>query len=83
MKTHYLSEYRFDMSKSARDRADAGDQAANLNEQIAEGHEWAAEGEPGGKPDLHDDAASKYRRVAGKGRSKAESARDEADEGTD
>jgi hypothetical protein len=65
------------MRESAHDRADAGDQAANLNEQIAEGHERAAEAEPGGNPGLHNDAATKYRQVAGKDRSKAEAARDE------
>ena len=33
--------------------------------------------------DLHSDAASKHRRAAGKDRSKAQAARDEADEQTD
>ncbi|MBV9318363.1 MAG: hypothetical protein JO106_00340 [Mycobacterium sp.] len=71
------------MRESARDRATSGDQAAHLNEQVAEGHEWAAKGVPGGNSELHNDAADKYRRAAGNDRSKAQAARDEADEETD
>ena len=71
------------MRESARDRAASDDQAAHLNEQVAEGHERAAHAVPDGKADLHSDAATKYRRAAGKDRSKAQAARDEADEQTD
>ena len=61
------------MPESSRD-AQPDDRAAELNEQIAEGHEWAADEELGGSGNLHSAAARKYRRVAGKDRSKAESA---------
>ena len=63
------------MSESSRERAAAGNRAAELNEQIAEGHEWAAGEEQGGDDNLHSEAAGKHRRAAGKGRSKAEAAR--------
>jgi hypothetical protein len=75
--------YRCDMPDSARDRGAAGDRAAQLNEQVAEGHEWAAHGEPDSSSDLHSDAASKHRQAAAKDRSNAQSARDEPDERTD
>jgi hypothetical protein len=71
------------MQESARDRADAGDRAATLNEQIAQGHEWAADGKLGGNSDLHNEAATRYRRVAGQGRSDAQAARDGTDEPAD
>jgi hypothetical protein len=48
------------MRESARDRAASDDQAAHLNEQVAEGHERAAHAVPDGKADLHSDAATKY-----------------------
>jgi hypothetical protein len=67
------------MTNSSRERVGAGDRAAELNEQIAEGHEWVAEEDLGGRGDQHSDAASKRRRAAGKGRSKAETARNEDD----
>ncbi|BBZ40886.1 hypothetical protein [Mycobacterium conspicuum] len=63
------------MSESSRERAAAGDRAAELNEQIAEGHEWAAEEELGDGDDLHNAAAGRHRRVAGKDRAEAEAAR--------
>lgn len=62
------------MSDEGRDQ-EASDRAAELNEQVAEGHEWAARAKPSRNTDLHDDAASDHRRTAGKGRSKAEAAR--------
>ncbi|MCV6965598.1 hypothetical protein BST27_16780 [Mycobacterium intermedium] len=65
------------MPDSARDRADAGDRAAELNEQIAEGHEWAEKAKPGRGGEQHSDAATEHRRTAGEGRSKAEAAREE------
>jgi hypothetical protein len=71
------------MSQSARDRAASDDQSARLNEQVAQGHEWAAEAVPAGSSDLHSGAASKFRRAAGKDRSDAQAARDEDDEQTD
>lgn len=67
------------MRNSARDRADAGDRAAQLNEQIAEGHDWADRARPNSSGDLHGDAASEHRQAAGEGRSKAEAAREEDD----
>ncbi|OBJ87129.1 hypothetical protein [Mycobacterium asiaticum] len=67
------------MSDEGRNQ-EAGDRAAELNEQVAEGHEWAAGAKPGRNKDLHDDAASNHRRTAGKGRSKAEAARNEEQE---
>lgn len=63
------------MTYSAHERAAAGDRAAELNEQIAEGHDWATEAESNSTGDLHSDAATKHRVAAGKDRSKAESAR--------
>ena len=71
------------MPDSARDRAAADDLAAQRNEQVAEGHEWAFEAKPNSSGDLHSDAATNHRRAAGKDRSDAEAARDEADEQTD
>jgi hypothetical protein len=71
------------MPDSARDRAAVADLAAQRNEQVAEGHEWADLGEPNSSGDLHSDAATRYRRSAGKDRSKAQAARDEADQQTD
>jgi len=71
------------MPDSARDRAAAGDRAAQLNEQVAEGHERAAHAEPDSGGDLHSDAATKHRQAADKDRSKAQSARHEPDEQTD
>ncbi|MFV8316977.1 hypothetical protein [Mycobacterium sp. 23] len=65
------------MPDTARERAAEGDRTAQLNEQIAEGHEWATDAKPNSTGDLHSDAATKHRRVAGKGRSKAECARNE------
>ena len=78
-----LPRYRCDMPDPTPDQEAAGDRAAQLNEQVAEGHEWAARGEPNSSGDLHSDAAVEYRRVAGKDRSKAQAARDEADDQTD
>ena len=71
------------MPNSARDRAAADDLAAQRNEQVAEGHEWADQGEPNTSGDLHSDAATRYRRAAGKDRSRAQATRDEADHPTD
>jgi hypothetical protein len=71
------------MPGSARDRAAAGDRAAELNEQVAQGHEFAAHGKPRGGGDLHSDAAAAHREVAGEDRSDAEAARDEEDGQTD
>jgi hypothetical protein len=71
------------MPDSARDRAAAGDRAAQLNEQVAEGHEWAARAAPDSSGDLHSDAATEHRRAAGKDRYKAQAAREEPDEQTD
>lgn len=69
------------MRNSASERADAGDRAAQLNEQIAEGHDWANRSGPNGTGgDLHDDAAQRHRQAAGEGRSKAEAARQEGDD---
>jgi hypothetical protein len=53
-----LPRYRRDMPDSARDRAAAGDRAAQLNEQVAQGHEWAAHAKPDSSGDLHSDAAT-------------------------
>jgi hypothetical protein len=78
-----VQRYRCDMPDSARDRKAAGDRAAQLNEQVAEGHELAAHRKPDSSGDLHSDAAIKHRRAAGKDRAKAQAARDEADEQTD
>ncbi|MCH2222303.1 MAG: hypothetical protein MK097_18550, partial [Dechloromonas sp.] len=66
-----------DMPDTARERAAAGDRAAQLDEQIAEGHEWATKAEPNSSGDLHSDAATEHRRAAGQSRSKAECARNE------
>jgi hypothetical protein len=74
-----LPRYRRDMPDSARDRGAAGDRAAQLNEQVAQGHEWAAHAEPDSSGDLHSDAATKHRRAAGDDRRDAQSAREEAD----
>jgi hypothetical protein len=71
------------MSESARDRATSSDQSAHLNEQVAQGHEWAAEAVPADSSDLHSGAASKSRQAAGRDRSKAQTARDEAHDQTD
>lgn len=71
------------MPNSARDRAAADDLAAQRNEQVARGHEWAAQGEPNTSGDLHSDAAIKHRRTAGNDRANAEAAKDEADEQTE
>jgi hypothetical protein len=68
------------MPESARDCAAADDLAAQRNEQVAEGHQWAADATPNSSGNLHSDAASKHRRTAGKDRSKAQAARDEGDE---
>jgi hypothetical protein len=77
-----IGRYRCDMPDSAREHAAAGDRAAQLNEQVAQGHEWADRGEHNSTGDLHSDAAAKRRRAAGKDRSKSEAAGD-ADEQTD
>ena len=71
------------MPDPAHDRAVADDLAAQRNEQVAEGHEWAAQGKPNSSGELHSDAAIQRRRTAGKDRSKAEAARDETDEQAD
>lgn len=70
-----------DMPDTARERAAAGDRAAQLDEQIAEGHEWASNARPNSTGDLHSDAASKHRKAAGKSRSQAECAREKDDDG--
>lgn len=54
------------MSDSARDRAAADDLAAQRNEQVAQGHEWAAQADHSGSSDQHRDAATERRRTAGK-----------------
>jgi hypothetical protein len=71
------------MPDSAGDRAAADDLAAQRNEQVAEGHEWAAHAKHDTSGDLHSDAATRYRRIAGKDRSQAESASDEAEQRPD
>lgn len=68
------------VADSARDRADADDLAAERNEQVAQGHEWAAEARPESRGNLHSDAAIKFRRAAGEDRSGADVARNEAGE---
>ncbi|OBK72067.1 hypothetical protein A5652_21700 [Mycobacterium sp. 1165178.9] len=70
------------MPESAQNGAAENDLAAQRNEQVAQGHEWAAHAEPNTTGDLHDDAATKHRRTAGEDRSKAQSARDKAGEQT-
>ncbi|WP_156298382.1 hypothetical protein [Mycobacterium paragordonae] len=65
------------MPDTARERAAEGDRAAQLDEQIAEGHEWATKARPNSTGDLHSDAATEHRRAAGRNRSKAECARNE------
>ena len=71
------------MPDSGRDSAAANDLAAQRNEQVAQGHEWADQGEPSGSGDLHSEAAIKHRRAAGNDRSNAEAARNEAAQQTD
>jgi hypothetical protein len=74
-----LPRCRRDMADSARDRAAGGDRAEPLNEQVAQGHQWAAHAEPDSSGDLHSDAATKHRRAAGDDRRDAQTAREEAD----
>jgi hypothetical protein len=50
------------VTNSSREHVAAGDRAAELNEQISEGHEWAAEEHLGGSADQHSNAASQHRR---------------------
>ncbi|WP_205876939.1 hypothetical protein [Mycobacterium camsae] len=71
------------MPDTARERADAGDRAAQLDEQIAEGHEWASNAKPNSTGDLHGEAATRHRRAAGKSRSEAECARKKDHDGRD
>jgi hypothetical protein len=71
------------MPDSARDRAAADDLAAQRNEQVAQGHEWAAHAKHEPSGDLHSDAAIQRRWTAGKDRTDAEAARGEADERAD
>jgi hypothetical protein len=78
-----IARYRCDMPDSPRDRAAAGDRAAELNDQVAEGHEWAARSDLDTSGDLHENAATKHRRTAGKDRFKAKAARAEPEEQTD
>ncbi|OBK17934.1 hypothetical protein [Mycobacterium asiaticum] len=68
------------MSNSGQQSAAASDRAAELNEQVAEGHEWAARANPNSESDLHSDAATEHRRTAGKGRSEAEATRNRDDQ---
>ena len=53
------------MPDSACDCAAADDLAAQRNEQVAEGHQWAADAQPNSSGNLHSDAATKHRRTAG------------------
>lgn len=74
-----LPGYSWHMPNSAGERATAGDRAAELDEQVAQGHEWATDAKPNSSGDLHSDAAAEHRQAAGKGRAEAESARNDSE----
>jgi hypothetical protein len=71
------------MPDSAHDAAAADDLSAQRNEQVAQGHEWAANADDSGSSEVHSDTAIQRRRTAGKDRADAEATRNEADKQAD